>query len=79
MGFCLMANVAIAIEAAKATRPDLRVAVLDWDVHHGNGTESIFYHRADVLTISLHQEGNYPLDTGYLEDRGASAGEGANP
>ncbi|WP_299771733.1 class II histone deacetylase [uncultured Tateyamaria sp.] len=78
MGFCLMANIAIAIEAAKATRPDLRVAVLDWDVHHGNGTESIFYNRPDVLTISFHQEGNYPLETGYLADRGTGGGEGAN-
>ncbi|WP_299367468.1 class II histone deacetylase [uncultured Tateyamaria sp.] len=76
MGFCLLANIAIAVEAAKASRPDLKVAVLDWDVHHGNGTESIFYDRADVLTISLHQEGNYPLDTGRLEDRGEAAGAG---
>lgn len=78
MGFCLMANVAVAIEAAKATRPDLHVAVLDWDVHHGNGTEAIFYDRADVLTLSFHQEGNYPLDTGALADRGTGAGAGCN-
>lgn len=78
MGFCLLANIAIAIEAAKAARPDLRIAVLDWDVHHGNGTEAIFYGRGDVLTISLHQEGNYPLDTGHLEDRGAGDGVGYN-
>lgn len=78
MGFCLLANIAIAIEAAKSTRPDLKVAVLDWDVHHGNGTESIFYDRDDILTISLHQEGNYPLDTGHLADRGTGAGTGFN-
>ncbi|MEO0380661.1 MAG: class II histone deacetylase [Pseudomonadota bacterium] len=78
MGFCLLANIAIAIESAKASRPDLRVAVLDWDVHHGNGTESIFYDRADVLTVSLHQEGNYPHDSGHLEDRGTGDGEGFN-
>ncbi|MEM6371656.1 MAG: class II histone deacetylase [Pseudomonadota bacterium] len=78
MGFCLLANIAIAIETAKASRPDLRVAVLDWDVHHGNGTESIFYDRADVLTLSFHQEGNYPLDTGALEDRGTDDGLGYN-
>ena len=76
MGFCLLANIAIAIEAAKTTQPDLRVAVLDWDVHHGNGTEAIFYDRADVLTVSLHQEGNYPLDTGHINDRGAGDGVG---
>ncbi|MEL7125794.1 MAG: class II histone deacetylase [Pseudomonadota bacterium] len=78
MGFCLLANIAIAVEAAKATRPDLRVAVLDWDVHHGNGTEAVFYDRDDVLTISFHQEGNYPLTTGGIEDRGAGAGQGHN-
>ncbi|WP_299683945.1 class II histone deacetylase [uncultured Tateyamaria sp.] len=78
MGFCLLANIAIAIEAAKATQPDLRVAVLDWDVHHGNGTEAIFYDRSDVLTISFHQEGNYPLTTGGIDDRGAGEGVGYN-
>lgn len=78
MGFCLLSNIAIAIEAAKVTRPDLRVAVVDWDVHHGNGTESIFYERDDVLTISLHQERNYPVDTGTCEDTGAGQGEGFN-
>ncbi len=77
-GFCLMANIAIAIEAAKARGVVQKVAVLDWDVHHGNGTEAIFYDRDDVLTISLHQEGNYPLDTGGLNDRGRGSGEGYN-
>ncbi|MFD2740269.1 class II histone deacetylase [Sulfitobacter aestuarii] len=77
-GFCLLANIAIAIEAARAQGLVRRVAVLDWDVHHGNGTEAIYYARDDVLTISLHQEGNYPLDTGALADRGKGAGEGYN-
>lgn len=77
-GFCLLANIAIALEAARATNPTLRVAVLDWDVHHGNGTEAIYYDRADTLTISLHQDGNYPLDTGALTHRGRGAGEGLN-
>ena len=77
-GFCLMANIAIAIEAAKAKGLVNKVAVIDWDVHHGNGTEAIFYDRDDVLTISIHQEGNYPLDTGALADRGSSAGTGLN-
>jgi acetoin utilization deacetylase AcuC-like enzyme len=76
-GFCLLANIAIAIEAAKA-RGLGRVAVIDWDVHHGNGTEAIFYERDDVLSISVHQEGNYPLDTGGISDRGRGAGEGFN-
>ena len=77
-GFCLLANIAIAIEAALAEGLARRIAVVDWDVHHGNGTEAIFYDRADVLTISLHQERNYPLDTGDARDRGAGAGLGAN-
>lgn len=77
-GFCLLANIAIAIEAARAKGLVKRVAVVDWDVHHGNGTEAIFYDRDDVLTISLHQEGNYPLDTGDFSDRGRGAGLGYN-
>lgn len=77
-GFCLLANIAIAIEAALAEGLASRIAVLDWDVHHGNGTEAIFYDRDDVLTISLHQENNYPVDTGDAADRGAGAGEGFN-
>ncbi|MGC3938522.1 class II histone deacetylase [Roseobacter sp. EG26] len=77
-GFCLLANIAIAIEHAQSKGMAQRVAVLDWDVHHGNGTEAIYYDRDDVLTISLHQEGNYPLDTGAIADRGRGAGEGFN-
>ncbi len=77
-GFCLMANIAIAIEAAQAEGRAQRVAVLDWDVHHGNGTEACFWDRGDVLTVSIHQERNYPLDTGSAADRGEGAGQGAN-
>ncbi|NUH63836.1 class II histone deacetylase [Sulfitobacter sp. S0837] len=77
-GFCLLANIPVAIEAAQAKGLAKRLVVLDWDVHHGNGTEAIYYDRDDVLTISLHQQGNYPLDTGALEDRGRGAGEGYN-
>lgn len=77
-GFCLLANIAIAVEAAIAADKAARVAVLDWDVHHGNGTEAIFYDRADVLTISLHQERNYPLNTGDFTDRGTGEGTGTN-
>ena len=77
-GFCLLANIAIAIEAALADRLTERVAVIDWDVHHGNGTEAIFYHRPEVLTLSLHQERNYPVDTGDVADRGTGAGLGTN-
>ena len=78
MGFCLLANIAIAVEAAFAEARAKRIVILDWDVHHGNGSEACFYDRDDVLTISLHQEGNYPLDSGHLSDRGTGAGEGFN-
>ncbi|MEY8800330.1 class II histone deacetylase [Leisingera sp. XS_AS12] len=77
-GFCLLANIAIAVEAAMAEGLIRRVAVLDWDVHHGNGTEAIYYDRDDVLTLSIHQERNYPLDTGAAEDRGRGQGLGYN-
>ena len=77
-GFCLLANIAIAIEAALAEGKAERIAVLDWDVHHGNGTEAIFYGRDDVLTVSVHQERNYPLDTGEFSARGEGRGAGAN-
>jgi acetoin utilization deacetylase AcuC-like enzyme len=77
-GFCLLNNIGIAIEAAKAAGLAQRFAVLDWDVHHGNGTEAVFYDRSDVLTVSLHQERNYPMDTGDFADRGKAAGAGFN-
>ena len=77
-GFCLLANLAIAIEAAKAQGLATRFAVIDWDVHHGNGTEHIFYDRDDVLTISIHEENNYPINSGHLADKGRGAGLGCN-
>jgi len=77
-GFCMLNNIAVAIETALADRQTERVAVLDWDVHHGNGTEAIFYDRDDVLTISIHQERNYPMDTGDATETGAGPGLGAN-
>ena len=77
-GFCLLNNIAIAIAEARAAKLAERFVVLDWDVHHGNGTEAIFYEDADVLTISIHQERNYPRDTGAFADRGAGAGMGHN-
>jgi acetoin utilization deacetylase AcuC-like enzyme len=66
-GFCLMANIALAVERARSRGLCARVAVLDWDVHHGNGTEAIYAADPDVLSISIHQENNYPLDTGAFE------------
>ena len=75
MGFCLFDNVAVAAEAAIRRLGAERVLIVDWDVHHGNGTEDIFKRRDDVLFVSIHQEGIYP-GTGPLADVGAGAGEG---
>ncbi|WP_458791390.1 class II histone deacetylase [Yoonia sp. MH D7] len=77
-GFCLLNNIGVAIEAAKAAGLAKKFAVLDWDVHHGNGTEAVFYDRDDVLTVSIHQDRNYPMDTGAFADRGRGAGLGYN-
>ncbi len=78
MGFCLLANIPVALESVRAKHGPLRVAVVDWDVHHGNGTQAIFYDRADTLTISLHQENCFPPGYGGADDRGMGAGLGAN-
>jgi len=77
-GFCLLNNIAIAIRAAQAEGLARRFAVVDWDVHHGNGTEAVFYDDPEVLTLSIHQERNYPMDSGAIEARGAGRGHGFN-
>lgn len=61
-GFCLLNDVAVAAEALRAGGDVARVAVVDLDVHHGNGTAAIFAHTPDVFTFSMHQEHNYPLE-----------------
>jgi acetoin utilization deacetylase AcuC-like enzyme len=77
-GFCLFANTALAAHHARRVRGLDRVAVVDWDVHHGNGTESAFYEDPAVLTISLHQDRLYPADRGDVTDRGSGEGAGLN-
>jgi acetoin utilization deacetylase AcuC-like enzyme len=75
MGFCLFNNVAIAAELAIHELGVERVLILDWDVHHGNGTAEIFRRRSDVLYASIHQRGLYP-GTGSLADAGSDDGLG---
>jgi acetoin utilization deacetylase AcuC-like enzyme len=75
MGFCLFDNVAIAAAQAIAALGVERVFILDWDVHHGNGTAEIFRRRADVLFASIHQGGIFP-GSGRREDTGSGPGEG---
>jgi acetoin utilization deacetylase AcuC-like enzyme len=75
MGFCLFNNVAVAAQYAIAELGVERVFVLDFDVHHGNGTAEIFRGRDDVLYASIHQSGLYP-GTGALSDSGSGAGLG---
>ena len=77
-GFCLFGNVPLAIMKNRKTHGFDRVATVDWDVHHGNGTQAAFYADPSVLTISLHQDGLFPPDSGHLQDRGIDAGEGFN-
>jgi len=77
-GFCIFSNVAIMIEEVIRKWELERVAVVDWDVHHGNGTESAFYNNVAVLTISLHEDSLYPHNTGSFEDCGSGVGLGYN-
>jgi acetoin utilization deacetylase AcuC-like enzyme len=74
MGFCLLNNIALAAEAARASGLE-RVAIVDWDVHHGNGTQDAFYDDPNVLFISLHQYPFYP-GTGAPKEIGRGAGAG---
>ena len=77
-GFCIFANVVIAILHGFAERGLQRVATFDWDVHHGNGAQKAFYERDDVLTVSVHQDNYYPQDSGGIDERGAGPGTGYN-
>jgi acetoin utilization deacetylase AcuC-like enzyme len=75
MGFCLLNNVALAARYAQKSYGVERVLIVDWDVHHGNGTQEIFYRDPSVFFFSTHQWPLYP-GTGRADETGAGAGEG---
>lgn len=77
MGFCLFNNIAIGARYLQKRYKLDRILIIDWDVHHGNGTEEIFYHDPSVFYISLHQYPHYP-GTGSKESTGAGKGKGFN-
>ena len=77
MGFCLFNNVAVAVRRLQAKGLAERVLVLDWDAHHGNGTQDIFYEDPSVFVVSIHLVSGYP-STGKAGEVGAGAGTGTN-
>lgn len=77
MGFCLFNHIALAAERLRRTHNIERVAVVDFDVHHGNGTQHLFEERADVLFISMHEHPDYQYPgTGYAHETGRGDGAG---
>ena len=76
MGFCLFNNIAIAALHAQRNHGAGKVAIIDWDVHHGNGTQDIFYEDGSVLFVSTHQSPLYPF-TGHAEETGSGKGKGS--
>jgi acetoin utilization deacetylase AcuC-like enzyme len=76
MGFCIFNNVVIAAKHVQAAFGITRIAIVDWDVHHGNGTQSAFYADPDVLFVSLHQDSLYPYGWGNVDQVGEAAGLG---
>jgi acetoin utilization deacetylase AcuC-like enzyme len=78
LGFCIFNNCAVAARAAQADFGLERVAIVDIDAHHGNGTEAIFYEDPTVLSISIHQDRSFPVETGSVESVGKAEAVGKN-
>ena len=74
MGFCIFNNTVVAAHYARNTFGLERIMIVDWDVHHGNGTQDAFYQDPGILFVSLHQENWYPKHAGELEQVGSGAG-----
>jgi acetoin utilization deacetylase AcuC-like enzyme len=76
MGYCVFNNAVVAVRHAQRAHGVERVLVLDWDVHHGNGTQSAFWSDPSVLFISLHQDDLYPVGWGAIDQVGSGVGQG---
>ncbi|EBW2250216.1 histone deacetylase family protein, partial [Salmonella enterica subsp. enterica serovar Enteritidis] len=79
-GYCYLNNAAAAAQRFLENARASRISILDVDYHHGNGTQDIFYHRADVQVLSLHGDpsGEYPYFSGFTDETGAREGQGYN-
>ena len=77
-GYCVFGNAVLLIRHAQRVHSLGRIAVVDWDVHHGNGTETAFIEDPSVLTLSIHQDRCYPTDTGDLSVIGVGRAAGTN-
>lgn len=78
MGFCIFGNAAIAGKYALKNKGLSKIAFVDWDVHHGNGTQAAFYEDQNALTISIHQDRNFPTNSGLVDENGEGKGSGYN-
>jgi len=78
VGSCILANAVLATLHAKSHHGAERVAIVDWDVHHGNGAQEAFWEDPNVLTISVHQDGYFPPGSGPLDEHGGAAAPGSN-
>ena len=77
-GFCVFANNVLTAQRAQREHKMARIAIIDWDVHHGNSQEHAFLHDPSVLTVSVHQDNYYPPNSGLLEENGQGRGAGTN-
>ncbi len=77
-GFCIFGNGVLAAMNLRKEFGDMKIAMLDWDVHHGNGAQKAFYRDPTTLVMSIHQYKNYPQDSGFVEEAGEGDGYGYN-